>query len=50
VGERVHGAEALVEEHLRSANGPLWVIHDIGTGKLKRGLCDQLNNLLGLHT
>ena len=37
-GLRVHEAEAAVEEHLRGANGPVWVIHGIGTGKLKRGL------------
>jgi DNA mismatch repair protein MutS2 len=37
-GLRVHEAEAAVEEQLRGANGPLWVIHGIGTGKLKRGL------------
>jgi len=37
-GMRVHEAEAAVEEQLRNANGPVWVIHGIGTGKLKRGL------------
>jgi hypothetical protein len=37
-GMRVHEAESTVEEQLRNANGPLWVIHGIGTGKLKRGL------------
>ncbi|MAR06056.1 MAG: endonuclease MutS2 [Cyanobium sp. NAT70] len=37
-GLRVHEAEAAVEDHLRGANGPVWVIHGIGTGKLKRGL------------
>ena len=41
-GLRVHEAEAAVEEHLRGANGPLWVVHGIGTGKLKRGLRDWL--------
>ena len=30
--------KAAVEEQLRGANGPVWVIHGIGTGKLKRGL------------
>ncbi|BEV36134.1 endonuclease MutS2 [Synechococcus sp. M16CYN] len=37
-GMRVHEAEASVEERLRNANGPIWVIHGIGTGRLKRGL------------
>jgi DNA mismatch repair protein MutS2 len=37
-GLRVHEAEAAVEECLRSANGPVWVIHGIGSGKLKKGL------------
>ncbi|MFM1799533.1 MAG: hypothetical protein RLZZ117_1811 [Cyanobacteriota bacterium] len=41
-GLRVHEAEAAVDERLRAANGPLWVIHGIGTGKLKRGLRDWL--------
>ncbi len=37
-GLRVHEAEAVVEEHMRNTSGPLWVIHGIGTGKLKHGL------------
>ena len=42
---RVHEAEAAVEECLRSANGPVWVIHGIGTGKLKRGLRSWLDTV-----
>ncbi len=37
-GLRVHEAEVAVEEYLRHAHGCVWVIHGIGTGKLKRGL------------
>jgi DNA mismatch repair protein MutS2 len=44
-GLRVHEAEAAVEEKLRAASGPVWVIHGIGTGKLKRGLRDWLASL-----
>ena len=44
-GLRVHEAEAAVEDRLRTASGPLWVIHGIGTGKLKRGLRDWLATL-----
>ncbi len=44
-GLRVHEAEAVVEEKLRNANGPLWIIHGIGTGRLKRGLIEWLEGL-----
>ena len=44
-GLRVHEAEAAVEETLRAASGPVWVIHGIGTGRLKRGLRAWLEGL-----
>ena len=44
-GLRVHEAEAAVEEKLRNSLGPLWVIHGIGTGRLKRGLLEWLQKL-----
>jgi DNA mismatch repair protein MutS2 len=44
-GLRVHEAEAAVEEILRAAPGPVWVIHGHGTGKLKRGLREWLAGL-----
>ena len=44
-GLRVHEAEVVVEEQLRNSSGPLWVIHGIGTGKLKRGLLHWLESV-----
>ncbi len=43
-GLRLHEAESAVAYHLSRANGPVWVIHGIGTGRLKRGLWDWLKN------
>ena len=44
-GQRVHEAEAALDELLRAATGPVWVIHGIGTGRLKRGIREWLNSL-----
>ena len=41
-GFRLHEAESAVANQLSRANGPIWVIHGIGTGRLKRGLRDWL--------
>ncbi len=37
-GLRVHEAEGVIEEKLRNCSGALWIIHGIGSGKLKKGL------------
>ena len=44
-GLRVHEAEAVVEEKLRNTVGPIWVVHGIGTGKLKKGLLQWLKTI-----
>ena len=44
-GLRVHEAEIIIEDRLRNGESPLWVIHGIGTGRLKKGLLDWLNTL-----
>jgi DNA mismatch repair protein MutS2 len=44
-GMRVHEAESAVEEVLRSASGPVWVIHGVGSGRLKRGLREWLGTV-----
>ncbi len=41
-GLRVHEAETVVDDVLRKTSGPVWVVHGIGTGKLKKGLRDWL--------
>ncbi len=44
-GLRVHEAEIEVENKIRKFHGPLWIIHGIGTGKLKKGLRLWLSKL-----
>jgi len=44
-GMRIHEAESAVEEILRGAHGPIWVIHGVGTGRLKRGLREWLGTV-----
>ncbi|HEY9877688.1 MAG TPA: endonuclease MutS2 [Leptolyngbyaceae cyanobacterium] len=41
-GMRVSEAEPVLEEAIASANGPIWIIHGHGTGKLKRGVHEYL--------
>ena len=44
-GLRVHEAEIVLEEKFRKFHGPLWIIHGVGTGKLKKGLKLWLSQL-----
>ncbi len=44
-GLRVHEAEIIIEEKIRKFHGPLWIVHGIGTGKLKKGLRIWLSGL-----
>ena len=41
----MHEAEIVLEEKLRKFHGPLWIIHGVGTGKLKKGLKLWLSQL-----
>ncbi len=44
-GLRVHEAEVVVEEYFRKAISPVWVVHGIGSGKLKKGLRKWFDDL-----
>jgi len=44
-GLRVHEAEIIIEDKIRKFHGPLWIVHGIGTGKLKKGLREWLSGL-----
>jgi len=44
-GLRVHEAEITIEEKIRKFHGPLWIVHGIGTGKLKKGIRKWLSGL-----
>ncbi len=44
-GLRVHEAEIMIEDKIRKFHGPLWIVHGIGTGKLKQGLRKWLSGL-----
>ncbi|MEL6813718.1 MAG: endonuclease MutS2 [Cyanobacteria bacterium J06598_3] len=41
-GMRVVEAESVIEDAIAHANGPLWLIHGIGTGKLRHGVQEYL--------
>jgi DNA mismatch repair protein MutS2 len=41
-GMRVSEAESVLEEAIAHANGPLWLIHGHGTGKLRQGVHEYL--------
>ena len=44
-GLRVDEAEILVEQKIKNFHGPLWMIHGVGTGKLRNGLRLWLSKL-----
>ncbi|MBW4510062.1 MAG: endonuclease MutS2 [Scytonematopsis contorta HA4267-MV1] len=41
-GKRVADAEIILDKAISEANGPLWVIHGHGTGKLRQGVHNYL--------
>ncbi len=43
-GSRVADAEVVLERAIATAQGPLWIIHGHGTGKLKRGVQEFLRH------
>jgi DNA mismatch repair protein MutS2 len=43
-GQRVAAAEAILEEALNQAHGPVWIIHGHGTGKLRQGVHEFLRH------
>ncbi len=43
-GSRVADAEVVIEEALRHASGPVWIIHGHGTGKLRQGIHEFLRH------
>ncbi|HEY9828558.1 MAG TPA: endonuclease MutS2 [Stenomitos sp.] len=43
-GQRVSDAEVLLENAIANAQGPLWIIHGHGTGKLRQGVHQFLSH------
>jgi DNA mismatch repair protein MutS2 len=44
-GLLVHEAQAAVEEQLRRHSGPMWLVHGVGSGRLREGLRNWLVTL-----
>lgn len=42
-GSRVADAEVVIEDAIAKAQGPLWIIHGHGTGKLRQGVQTYLS-------
>ena len=42
-GQRVPDAEVVLENAIANAQGPLWIIHGHGTGKLRHGVQEFLS-------